>query len=194
MGNAGWDLVGATLVLVLTAGPFPPAAIPSGPVDRQGGNPTVSRIRTENPDIKRAIVQATEWSGTFRGLVESIERTDGFVWILQGPCNGAFACLSTYLEVAGPHRHLRIHVDLRRPGDRLMESLGHELQHAVEVLGTSVKSSAGMYHFFDHQAGAYRVGGRFETRAAVQAGIAVGGEVARARKRQRPGARQARHP
>jgi hypothetical protein len=62
-----------------------------------------------------------------------------------------------------------------------MASLGHELQHAVEVLGTSVRTSAGVYHFFERQAGGYRIGGKFETKEAVQVEIAVGKEVARAR-------------
>ena len=101
------------------------------------------------------------------------------------------ACLLIYLEVSGPNRMLRIHIDPRQAGERLMESLGHELRHAVEVLETSVRSSAAMYHFFDRQAGAYRIGGRFETNEAVQAGNAVGREVARARRRK---ALQAQQP
>ena len=151
------------------------------------------RIRTDDPDIARAIAQATEWSDTFRRLVEAIQQTDGMVWILRGRCGrGTYACLLTYLEVSGPNRLLRIHLDTRLLGDTLMESLGHELQHVVEVLGSSVRSSTGMYHFFDRQAGAYKIGGRFETHAALQAGLAVSREVARARRR--PGAPQATHP
>ncbi len=167
------------------------AAIEPGPVDGQGANTTASRVRTAEPDIAQTIAQAIEWSKTFRRLVEAIERTDGVVWITRGRCDGASACLLVYLEVSGPNRLLRIHVAARLSGDRLMESLGHELQHAVEVLGTSARTSAGVYHFFDHQAGAYRIGGRFETNEAVQAGLAVGREVARAR---RPGVSKARQP
>jgi hypothetical protein len=71
-----------------------------------------------------------------------------------------------------------------------MESLGHELQHAVEVLGSSARTSAGVYYFFDRQARGYRIGDRFETNDAVQAELAIGREVARARRPRAPQARQ----
>ena len=63
-----------------------------------------------------------------------------------------------------------------------MESLGQELQHAVEVLGAR-REAVRVHYFFQRHADAYRIGGRFETRVALQAGIAVSGEVARARRR-----------
>jgi hypothetical protein len=183
MGRPGWEIVGAVLVTLFAAGPCRMAAIESGPVDGHGASTTASRVRTEDPDIAQAIAQAIEWSKTFRRLVEAIERTDGVVWIVRGRCKGTSACLLVYLEVSGPHRLLRIHVDPRLSGDRLMESLGHEVQHAIEVLGTSARSSAAVYHFFDRQAGGYRIGGRFETNEAVEVGLAVGREVARAQRR-----------
>jgi predicted Zn-dependent protease len=183
MGTAGWDIVGATLVTVLTAGPLPVGPLESGAVDRQGGNTTMARIRTADPDITRAIAQATEWSQTFRRLVEAIERTDGVVWVSRGRCgSGAPACLLTNLIVSGPHRLLHIHVAPRRSGDELMASIGHELQHAVEVLGSSARSTAEMFNFFEYTPGVYRIGGRFETREAVEAGFAVGREVTRSRQ------------
>jgi hypothetical protein len=159
---------------------------PKGPA-----TPTV-RIRTDDPDIAQAIARATEWSDTFRHLVEAIERTDGVVWIRRGRCAGTSACLLVYLEISGPNRLLRINVAPRRSGDRLMESLGHELQHAVEVLGSSARSAADVYFFFHRGADAYRIGERFETHEAVQAEIAVRTELAQAR--QLPGAARARKP
>jgi hypothetical protein len=190
MGKPGWDVVGALLVTFFAAGPCRLAAIESAAGDGQGANTTVSRIRTADPDITQAIAQAIEWSQTFRRLVEAIERTDGVVWIVRGRCGGSSACLLVYLEVSGPNRLLRIHVDPRRVGDRLMESLGHELQHAVEVLGSSARTSAGVYYFFDRQARGYRIGDRFETNDALQAELAIGREVARARRPRAPQARQ----
>ena len=190
MGNAGWDLVFAALVSFWTASPL--AALEFRPADSQRADATTSRVRTEDPDIAQAIAQAMEWSDTFRRLVEAIGRTDGVVWIRQGRCPATFACLLTYLEVAGPHRLLLIHVDPRQRGDRLMASLGHELQHAVEVLGSSARSSAGVYYFFQSYADAHRVGGTFETNEAIRAERAVSREVARARRR--PQAPQAGQP
>ena len=178
---SGRDVVGAAMILIVGMGSLALATRGSDP-DDPGPAITVVRIKTEDPEIARAIAQAIEWSDTFRRLVETIERTDGMVWIVRGRCHAMSACLLIYLEVSGPNRMLRIHVDPRRVGERLMESMGHELRHAIEVLGTSARTSAAMYHFFDCQAGAYRIGGRFETNEAVEAGLAVGREVARARR------------
>ena len=96
MAKAVWDVVAATVFTVLTAGPFPLAADESGSVDCQGASTTMPRIRTADPDIARAIAQATEWAQTFRRLVEAIEKTDGIVWVSRGRCgSGASACLMT---------------------------------------------------------------------------------------------------
>lgn len=177
---SGRDVV-AVIVVIVGMGTLALASGGSEPDDPRPAM-TVVRIKTEDPEIARAIAQAIEWSDTFRRLVETIERTDGMVWIVRGRCHAMSACLLIYLEVSGPNRMLRIHVDPRVAGERLMESLGHELRHAIEVLETSARTSARMYHFFDRQAGGYRIGGRFETDEAVQAGFAVGREVARARR------------
>lgn len=186
---SGRDVVGAVMVVIVGMGTL--ALADGSEPDDPAPAMTVARIKTEDPEIGLAIAQAIEWSDTFRHQVETIERTDGMVWIVRGRCHAMSACLLIYLEVAGPNRMLRIHVDPRVAGERLMESLGHELRHAVEVLGTSVRTTAAMYHFFDRQAGGYRIGGWFETNEAVQAGLAVGREVARAR---RLGAPQAKQP
>jgi hypothetical protein len=178
---SGRDVVGAAVMMIIGISTL--ALASGGPEpDDPGPAMTVARIKTEDPEIARAIALAIDWSDTFRRLVETIERTDGMVWIVRGRCHAMSACLLIYLEVSGPNRMLRIHVDPRQAGERLMESMGHELRHAVEVLGTSARTSAAMYHFFDRQAGAYRIGGRFETNEAVEAGLAVGREVARARR------------
>ena len=62
-----------------------------------------------------------------------------------------------------------------------MESIGHELQHAIEVFGSAARSTPEMYNFFEYSPGVYRVGGRFETNEALEAGFAIAGEVSRAR-------------
>ncbi len=63
-------------------------------------------------------------------------------------------------------------MDARRDHEALLASIGHELQHAVEALSDPhVTDNKKIYYFFD------RIGptgsGRFETHAAIQAGLAV---------------------
>ena len=81
------------------------------------------------------------------------------------------------LIVAGPNRLLRILVDPRKaPGCELVEAIGHELPHAVEVLHERrVRSDLQIHNFFDMLARA--ASGRFETDDAVEAGFAVAREA-----------------
>ena len=67
-----------------------------------------------------------------------------------------------HLIVSGPNRLLHVHV-APDGWSRAHESLGHELQHVLEVLGSSARSTAEMYNFFEYGPGVYRVGDRFET-------------------------------
>jgi hypothetical protein len=79
-----------------------------------------------------------------------------------------------WMQVAGPNRFIRIVID-RSKSDRdvqVMGSLGHELQHAIEVLSEpAVTSGVTMYNFLRRTAPTD--GNRFETTAAVNAGNAV---------------------
>jgi hypothetical protein len=82
------------------------------------------------------------------------------------------------LELSGKNRLLRILVDPRRaPGCEVIASIGHELQHALEVLSNpNVRTSFGMSSFF-HQIGPEGSARRFETPEAIQVGVAVANEA-----------------
>jgi hypothetical protein len=138
---------------------------------------SVIRIRTHTPVVATLIQEATERSATFRRLVETINASDGIVYVNEGDCgHGVRACLAQVIA-AGPNRIIRVQVDTRKADWDLMGSIGHELRHAVEVLGDpTVTSHAAMYFYYQ------RIGRRvsdswFETEAAVEAGRAVRREV-----------------
>jgi hypothetical protein len=145
--------------------------------------PRIPRVRDNGDPVIAALVQeATERSATFRRLVDRIDATDGIVYVEQGRCgHHVRACLALTVVVAGPHRILRIVVDTHREHGELLASIGHELQHAVEALSDPhVTDNNRIYFFFD------RIGptskDRFETNAAIQAGLEVLAELgARAR-------------
>ena len=144
---------------------------------------TDRRVGSSDASIVDALARGVERSGTFRRLVETIEATDGVVLVEEGRCrhSGVRACLLLSVTVAGPHRLLRILVDLRKaPGCELIEAIGHELQHAVEVLHERrIRSDLQIYRFFDTLGRA--VSGRFETDEAIEAGFAVAREACRGR-------------
>jgi len=149
------------------------------------GNSPPSRVRSENQVIAAAIGEATEHSSTFRRLVETIDATDGLVYVEEGKClHSVRACLLVSVQVAGPYRLLRILIDTRKvTGTELMGSLGHELQHAVEVLrNPGITDSRAMFQFYHREVG--NESGRFETEEAMKAGLAVLNELyAHAEKR-----------
>jgi hypothetical protein len=89
------------------------------------------------------------------------------------------ACLLFSISVVGPNRLLRILVDPRKaPGCELVEAIGHELQHAAEVLHERrIRSDLQIHNFFAMSG--RRRSERFETDKAIEAGLAVSREACR---------------
>jgi hypothetical protein len=139
---------------------------------------TISHVRSSNASLIALIARATEQSATFRGLVDTIDATDGIVYVEAGRCRDSRACF-TGVSGAGAYRMLWVTVDVRQVDSNLIGSIGHELQHAIEILSnTKMRNSAAMYLFFSRhgwQVGSGR--GAFETTAATKAGNAVREEI-----------------
>jgi hypothetical protein len=141
---------------------------------------TSPSIRSESPIVRSAIARATERSATFRRLIESLEATDGLIYIIEGQCpRGVGACLHMSVGIAGPRRILRILVNPRWfPGCQMVQAIAHELQHAMEALADrNVRTSMGLYRLFE------RIGptgsGTFETLDALDMGAIVAREACR---------------
>jgi hypothetical protein len=81
--------------------------------------------------------------------------------------------------VAGQYRLLFILVvSDRAPGCQLVEAIGHELYHAFEVLREpGVRSFPDLFSLFQRLGAAKS--GRFETTAAVNAGLMISREACR---------------
>ena len=114
----------------------PPASLSSSR-RRRRIRAAVPRVRSHSPRIVDAIARGTAASPTLRRLIDTIDATDGIVYVDDGECGHAVrACLTPLVQVAGPNRVLRILVSLRKArGCELVEVIGHELQHAMEILG-----------------------------------------------------------
>jgi hypothetical protein len=143
---------------------------------------TVVRIRSHSARIKDAIVEGTARSATFRRLVETISAGDSIVYVDEGECrHSVAACLLLSVTIAGSYRVLQIRVNLRKaPGCTLVELIGHEFHHVVEVLNEPrVRTGSQLYHFFE---GIGQTGlGRFETVEAINVGLDVAHEACRGR-------------
>ncbi len=136
-----------------------------------------THVRSSSPAIRALIVQATEQSGTFRRMVETINASDSVVYVEEGTCRrGMRACFVNITGARG-RRYLWVKIDVRRADRNVMASIGHELRHTIEVLDApNVSSGAAMFMFYMREGSKLR-SGAFETVAAVKAGDTVHTEV-----------------
>jgi hypothetical protein len=95
------------------------------------GTPAVSRVRTGSATIAARIQQASERSKTFRGIVDTINASDGIVYVEEGYCEKAVRACFVSVTASGPNRILLVKVDSRKEDWDLMGSIGHELRHTI---------------------------------------------------------------
>jgi hypothetical protein len=184
----------------------------------QGPLPDVPRVRSDDLARARRIVQPAEQSvtivaagvrstsaklgpliddgigrsKTFANLVTAIEATDGIVYVEEGGCPpGVAACLEWRVTLAGAYRILFVRIPSGRAAIEVIASIGHELQHALEVLqNRSLRRNSDIVLFY-HTPGTIRgVPRAAETRAATTAGNAVLRELRRSHERERDVQRQ----
>jgi hypothetical protein len=138
----------------------------------------ITRVRSSDSRVVTLIARASEWSSTFQRVVDTINGTDGIVYVEPGRCRrNARACMVLTVTVAGSNRLLRIIVNPRRADCDLMASIGHELWHAVEVLREpSLRSEAALFFFYG-RGGRRARDGAWETQAAVNTGNSVRAEL-----------------
>jgi hypothetical protein len=141
----------------------------------------IRRVRAPDPELRGLLDEGIDRSPTFRRLVQGIDATDGIVYVQSGACSiaAAMGCLMLSVQDAGYARYLHIHVAPRRHRhDERITLIGHELQHAAEVLSaTWVRDSADAYALFIRigSAGSIR---DFETAEAQRIGAVIAGELA----------------
>ena len=145
------------------------------------GSRELPRLRSGNPVIVRSIAKADQQSMTFHGLLESIARTDGIVYIETGICgHGVRACVPHSIARSGPFRLLRILIEppnTKRGDAHLAGVIAHELEHALEILADpKITDGAAMFRFYNNRQ--TPAAGAFETAAAIRIGDRVAGEMA----------------
>jgi len=123
------------------------------------------------------IAEAQVRSATFRRLVDAIDATDGIVYVEEGNCHHRVrACLPPLVTTTDEFRFLRVLVDARQDDWQVMSDIGHELQHALEVLvHPNARTNADVFFVFDRDnvgSSSGSVGSKElrETQAAVAAG------------------------
>jgi hypothetical protein len=166
-------LLGAVLTCALTtAGPLASADVP--------GN-----VRSTDSRIVELLNEGATRSETFRRLLSTIRASTDIVYVDFGYCafgrvNG---CLLPVLTSPRGDRYLRILIvrdKNRLSHDQLLALIGHELQHAVEVIDAvdvvDLKTMVAMYSRTGRPLTSGLFG--FETSAARAAGAAVLSDLA----------------
>ena len=132
------------------------------------------RVRTESDLVRSAVSHGLLASETFQKRHDSLHDTDGLIYIDEGDCGRSMrGCLRLTIHNSVHFRMLRIVVNPKlATGCVLTASIGHELQHAFEVLDDPlVRRTADLYFLFR------RIGhngdGPFETQAAVDVSAAI---------------------
>jgi hypothetical protein len=94
-----------------------------------------TRVRGNDPEVRRLIRDATARSKTMLALVEEIQQSNAIVFVGYGQCaKGQICSCVTGVEGDEHHRAIRIVVDSRTTGYGLMATIARELQHAVEIV------------------------------------------------------------
>lgn len=180
MRKTAWFVIMmASLVVSHAARLVAQTPAPDPPFSSDNARP-IHRVRSEDSTIAALIARGSEWSATFRQVIDSIDTTDGIVYVQPGRClRSVHTCLVLRVNVAGPNRILRIVVDPRKPDCNLIASIGHELWHAFEVLREpSITSDAAIFFFYAREGRtSRRVDSAFETAEAVKTGDAVRAEL-----------------
>jgi hypothetical protein len=139
-------------------------------------------IRITGPRLRQLFAVGLESSPTFRVLVERLELSDVVVY-LQTDVQGSpgVAGRLTFLSVVAGTRYVVIRLTPLRSAVQQLAMIGHELQHAVEVAErpeiVDPESMFREYMRFGYLNGANGSGVAVDTKAAMEAGSRVSGEL-----------------
>lgn len=138
------------------------------------------RVRIVDCRLAAAVADAAARSPTLQTLLERVGRTDGLIYITPpvDPSTGLLGGLSHAVSSAGRFRLLRIFVSLP-PDDRAIAVVGHELQHALEVLELSTARSEMDVDRLFERIGWHTKAHVIETQAALDAGGTIERELKR---------------
>lgn len=100
--------------------------------------PSVPAIRTAGAELANIAAAGRERSSTFRKLWRDLEASDWIVFVQNGSCGvpRVVSCLLHRIGAFEGHHYLRVVIAAQiQADDEAIAALGHELQHAAEVLG-----------------------------------------------------------
>jgi hypothetical protein len=92
------------------------------------------RVKPADAEMRRLVLDGVRRSSTFRVLVDDLHAFNVIVAIQFGLCgNGRIRSCVSSVDGDDRQRHIRIKVNTRTTDDRLIATIAHELQHALEI-------------------------------------------------------------
>ena len=139
------------------------------------------RVRTSDARIQMLIAKGVHRSATFASLIAALNSTDVIVYI--EPVRQLPPLLSGRLllipQAPGGQRYLRIQVNAHSAGNDLISTIGHELQHALEVAAaTDVTDQSGLERLYQQIGQAGLDKRSYDTEAAQVTGRRIRAELA----------------
>jgi hypothetical protein len=139
------------------------------------------RLRPQDARLEQVLKEGARRSTTFKALVDRIEASNVIVYVALNPMmKSSLSGMLTWMTRAGGHRYLRASISTDLTFEQMIATLGHELQHAVEVIEdesvVDEKSLVALYRRIGHQ-NSNAAPARWETDAAQQAGFRVRREL-----------------
>jgi hypothetical protein len=95
------------------------------------------RLRAAEPWLARLVDRGRTASATFRQLSDRLESSDWVVFLQRGRCpdRATIACVSHLVGRFEGQPYLRILINRDRgPGNEIIASIAHELQHVHEII------------------------------------------------------------
>jgi hypothetical protein len=167
-------------VILLATTAAPPAVAAQEP---QAGERS-ARVRAADKRTAVLLTRGLERSATIRALVAQLEQSDVIVYIEMNPgLRKRLAGKLTWITSTKAHRYVRVSINPELHSEMAIATLGHELQHALEVANapTIVSTNTLERYYSEHgDASPTEVSG-WDTEAARLAGNEVRRELALSR-------------
>lgn len=149
---------------------------------------SIRGVQTAGLAVAGLVIDGRERSPTFRKLLGEVDESDWIVFVQTGSCRvpGVVGCLLHQIGTFQGRQYLRIVISGgTRSDDEVIATIGHELQHAVEVVSEpGIAKSADireLYRRIGYVSMRMSGGQLFETRRAVTAGSDILRELRAAR-------------
>ena len=128
-------------------------AVPAHALSAPAFNPDGSgpRIRPYDGRVAAALVDGLRRSSTLRAIVDRIEQGDVIVYLetRHSLRKDHLAGVLTWLSATPAFRYVRVSINPELPRNIAIATLGHELQHVLEIVSDpSIVSSASMEAFY----------------------------------------------